>query len=396
MNTYKPPLTYKKSPIKKLSTAGGKLASVAASRFLDSTREDARSGDGVAASPHIRDGRQRGNEMAASGTTTPQRQSGVGIRDRISKFDSASKRYAPSAPLQTKAEASESPYPNYRRPPFEMIREHTEKENSPHRTNNVTNNENNVTSINVTSRKYTPKKPIQKLKETLSPAVIKANHEVKEMKQWVQDTFAKHDDGTKHTEEVKRNNEKIFHTPTRPSAKGSPAKEDHIDSPNDTLQSSSNEGKLRKRLQQLEAENEALERRNASLEEKCELLQRENIRLESANSSRGNESNNKRNRDAKKKRRSNEHPLISSPLRLHAQAVHEASESNSFVSVRKDPFPLFCDYLATQNSGIDDGAGTNVHGVHLDTLGALIGQCAENAVAAGAAAARQSEEESDK
>ena len=37
-----------------------------------------------------------------------------------------------------------------------------------------------------------------------------------------------------------------------------------------------------------------------------------------------------------------------------------------------------------------------MHGAHLDTLGALTGQCAENAVANGAAAARQSEEESEK
>eukprot|EP01082_Thalassiosira_pseudonana_P014014 g12554.t1 g12554 contig6:2149790-2151103(-) len=82
------------------------------------------------------------------------------------------------------------------------------------------------------------------------------------------------------------------------------------------------------------------------------------------------------NKAKTKKRLSNEHPLIASPLRKHLKAVHAASESNSAVTVVKEPFALYPpEHLPLRDhvSDVQKGGYLGSDDCHLDTLGSLTG-----------------------
>lgn len=163
----------------------------------------------------------------------------------------------------------------------------------------------------------------------------------------------------------------------------SPVLNNMLRSDNNNNSSNNNNGEaeqLKKRLQQLEKENDKLERRNARLENKCDKLKRYNATLEEtvasndqvnmcSNSTKEEAATKNDNKAKTKKRLSNEHPLIASPLRKHLKAVHAASESNSAVTVVKEPFALYPpEHLPLRDQGYlgsDD--------CHLDTLGSLTG-----------------------
>ncbi|EED92720.1 predicted protein [Thalassiosira pseudonana CCMP1335] len=144
---------------------------------------------------------------------------------------------------------------------------------------------------------------------------------------------------------------------------------------------------LKKRLQQLEKENDKLERRNARLENKCDKLKRYNVTLEEtvvsndqvnmcSNSTKEEAATKNDNKAKTKKRLSNEHPLIASPLRKHLKAVHAASESNSAVTVVKEPFALYPpEHLPLRDhvSDVQKGGYLGSDDCHLDTLGSLTG-----------------------
>ena len=131
---------------------------------------------------------------------------------------------------------------------------------------------------------------------------------------------------------------------------------------------------LIRRLERLEKENQQLEAKNHSLEQKCRELINKNKRLEAVQTDAGentkkmnNDNETKQKREAiSKKRCSNEHPLIATPLRKHVHAVQEASETNSFISVRKEPFPLFPPSRGPVNEVVTGDS-------HLDELGILTG-----------------------
>lgn len=174
---------------------------------------------------------------------------------------------------------------------------------------------------------------------------------------------------------------------------------------------------LEERLKQLQQENQSLVKRNQSLEQTCETLWNDYRTLEavveaassSTNPSNKTENNdNKRNENHKnttsnskqssdtilKKRNrpdnnSNPHPLISIPLQKHVKAVHEASESNSVVTIRKEPFRLMppeesrvVALAIAREEGRANGTTGARSGIactryseycHLDTLGTLTG-----------------------
>lgn len=153
---------------------------------------------------------------------------------------------------------------------------------------------------------------------------------------------------------------------------------------------------LEKRLKQLEKENRTLKKTNASLENKCEQLIQEKSHLEreminlnnnkagyiktkydGVTSKKEPTQNNSTHGMNNRKQNIDEHPLIQSPLRKHVRAVNEASESNSVVTMKKEPFPLLLpsEQLQQHRLTVQQSQGSSEDGgvsyTHLDTLGAL-------------------------
>ncbi|KAL7505686.1 hypothetical protein ACHAXN_003125 [Cyclotella atomus] len=390
MNIYRPPMDGYKSPIKKISTAGSKIASAAVQRgstFIDTVQN-------VRSPP-----KQHQHD-------TPMRRSGAGIRDRINQFDSASRYNAGNASLaplggahSANGEVQQQNYrfnPSYRSSNVvcknnnvnhhqQMDKENSGNFSSPSRRKinqqqpgtlspakghaklsqadkgNILENQVNRMEKKNTTKFALPsrhRKIKQKIQETFSPITERDNAEKTFQK--VRDTFSPI---------IKRDNEEVF-SPNKQCGSQNNASEQQksvspviteSDSPNPIIPDEASQ--LRKRLQQLEAENEKLESKNQSLENKCQVLIKENQRLE-ASQALADISIKKEQKSTSKKRLSNEHPLISTPLRIHLRAVQDASEINSFISVRKDPFPLFLpEHELTQNR----------QGDHLGDLGVLTG-----------------------
>jgi hypothetical protein len=368
MNTYKHPMTSYKSPIKKISNAGSKLASVAAHRgsiIIDtasSVVQNARSpprGPNVHPQPHDKK------------PINPQRRSGAGIRDRINKFDSACWQNPSPAPRGAMHAVKSYPVnPNYRPDRKEGDKESTSEEQM---------DKENAANFTSPSRH---RKIKQKLQDTFSPA--KEN-----VMQKVHAAFSpvtKHDDEeisvqkvqTVSSQQKKRYNQEVSDRQMNRDV-FSP-KYDMPDSPPRATKSDE-DSELKKRLLQLEQQNEMLEKKNLSLTSKCQELIEENERLASSKSATSQGINTTERREhinektKAKKRLSNEHPLISSPLRNHVRAVQEASETNSFISVRKEPFPLFAPEYQCKTSH-DDCVDKQMRkkNDHLNDLGVLTGQ----------------------
>lgn len=334
MNTYRPPLgmgTYK-SPIKKISTAGSKIASAVQT-----------------ASSAVQNARSPPKQQTPMST---QRRAGAGIRDRINKFDSAC-RYNSSPASRSRVYANdEKMQQGYRFNPNHRPDEPVDKvfTDQVDRANDTEEQQDKENTTNFAS----PHRKIkQKIQETLSPArdakqrvhdiLSPSRDNADRTIQKVKDTFSPI---TKRVHEEKARVQTVF-SPNKKRVKenGSKQKKDilfsphaeavttEIDSPSPIK---NEESELRKRLQQLEAENEMLEKKNQLLTSKCQALTRENERLESSVDVKI-----KSEKSKVKKRHSNEHPLIASPLQNHVRAVQEASETNSFISVRKEPFQLY-------------------------------------------------------
>eukprot|EP00804_Cyclotella_cryptica_P003378 CCRYP_012845-RA/>CCRYP_012845-RA protein AED:0.17 eAED:0.17 QI:0/-1/0/1/-1/1/1/0/380 len=327
MNTYK-------SPIKKISHAGSKLASAAAhrgSQIIDQASSAVQTAvsSTTTLSPNIII--PRGQQDRDATTERPCRRSGAGIRDKIHKFDSvaASRRgkYNNESPMSS--------------------------ERTPHGVKYAASS---------FSRRHG--RSVEKRREETESFPCNPNYRV------VHDPLILRD----RTENDKENARPIFQENTVKDAsppKTTPAKfGGKLDE---------EECELRKRLQRLEEENERLEKVNQRLVVKCEELTRENVRLDTSSNRDGNDCKDKKHsrsgeRKHGKKRLSKEHPLISSPLRMHAMAVQEASESNSFVSVRKEPFRLFPpehQSRCVSEADRSNGQERTHESCHLDTLGVL-------------------------
>jgi len=86
-----------------------------------------------------------------------------------------------------------------------------------------------------------------------------------------------------------------------------------------------------------------------------------------------------------KKREKADHPLIASPLRKHMRGVHDSASSNATCTLLKDPFPLLppkCDrplaavahWERGERNGAGSGSSLNGGGMgHLGTLGSVTG-----------------------
>lgn len=320
-----------KSPIKKISHAGSKLASAAAhrgSQIIDQASSAVQ--NAVSSTTTLSPIIPRGQEDKDP-TERPSRRSGAGIRDRINKFDSVA--------ASRRGKYNQSP---------------PSSDRTPHRVKYVATSFSRRSEEKREGRESFPCNPDYR---PVNERIVRNTNE--NDKENERPMFR--DKDTKRT------------SPPKPT----PAKSVEIRPAHAKI--NDEEYELKKRLQELEEENEKLEKMNLRLVRKCEELTRVNARIETSSHRGDNDSkNNKHSRSGEmkheKKRLIKEHPLISSPLRMHAMAVHEASESNSVVSVRKDPFPLFppeqqplsvCQ--ADRSSGHKMAKGS----CHLDTLGVL-------------------------
>jgi hypothetical protein len=333
------------------------------------------------------------------------RRSGAGIRDRINQFDSVS-RYnagnnASSAPVSAASTANQQRYrfnPSDRSDEVVCKASNVEKQQQMNKENSDNfaspprhemNHPNQADKHNIletrvsqiiekdNTNKFTSpsrhRKIKQKIQETFSPITERENAERAIQK--VRDTFSpirKRDNEEHSIPKVNTifapNNKKrgTQNSASKRKKSMSPQREKvTTESDSSTPTRPDEVTELRKRLQQLEAENDKLELKNQSLETKCQVLREENQRLEASQDLVQNSIMKEHKSTSKvKKRLSNEHPLISTPLRNHVRVVHEASETNSFISVRKDPFPLFLP---------EDQITTDRQGGHLGDLGVLTG-----------------------
>ena len=414
MNAYKHPISGYKSPVKKLSTAGSKLASAAAHRgsmIIDS------------ASSAVQNARSPQKHHQQHHHNTPaKKRSSAGIRDRINKFDSACRSTVSPAPYRGTrvyvANANQSnpksyPFnPNFRPDPtnsgekniskqldsetFDSLEQQMDKENaanfaSPTKTVKQSQaaqiagtldgnkrmaqehrDEDYAKDFTSSSRHRKMKhklqtenaaKAIQKVKDVFSPVTVRGESTVQTVKE-VFSLVKKH--GNQESASTEQKERGILSPP--------------LEAINATTDSSASYPitvsdanlDLIRRLEQLERENEMLEIKNQSLEQKCEELVIKNKGLEASqtyadkNDNKVIKSKNNKEKGISKRRCSNEHPLIATPLRKHAHVVQEASETNSFVSVRKDPFPLFPPSQGTNKNAV-------VNNDHLDELGVLTG-----------------------
>lgn len=365
-------MTNYKSPIKKISNAGSKLASVAAHRgsiIIDTASSVVQNARSPPRGPNVHP--QPNDEKPIN----PQRRSGAGIRDRINKFDSACRQNpspAPRGAVNAFADRSIEKMQSYPvNPNYRPDRKGGEKES--------TSEKENAANFTSPSRQ---RKIKQKFRDTFSPA--KEN-----VMQKVHAAFSpvtKHDDEETSVQKVqtvssqhkKRYNQDLSGRQMNRDVLS--PKYDMPDSPPRATKSDE-DSELKKRLLQLEQQNEMLEKKNLSLTSKCQELIEENERLVSSNSATSQGINTTERREninektKAKKRLSNEHPLISSPLRNHVRAVQEASETNSFISVRKEPFPLFAPEYQCKTSHddcVDEQMGKKND--HLNDLGVLTGQ----------------------
>ena len=356
MNTFKPPMTTYKSPIKKISTAGSKLASAVHSAIIDSSFQS---------SPP----KQQHDQST-------KRRSGAGIRDRINKFDAACRHNVAPAPRRLMSAARSYPSNQNYCPDNGMD---VDKENMDQPQVDKDDVTNTLTSP---SRQYG--KIRQKLQETLSPLTERdiADKTILKVKAFAPVT--KDDNGNinlrKKVQSTFSPNKKPFDQHKNASSKQkksmfSPqplAATETFDSTSSSATNYDEESEIKKRLLQLEEENEVLQKKNQSLTNKCQLLAETNERIRASGSQVENSVNNGRclrtntkSEFAAKKILRNEHPLIASPLRNHVLAVQEASETNSYISVNKEPFVLFPpEHIPRNEQGNND---------HLDNLGVLTG-----------------------
>lgn len=333
MNSYEPPIRGYKSPMKKISHASSKLASAAVQRgsmIIDSASTAVQN----ARSPPRGPNQQQNEELLVR-----IGRSGAGIREKINKFEYIGSQ-APHR--RVNRNAKEQTHPLNRKYPSaveggstgNVLEEQVDKENA--------------TNISPTKQG----KLKQKFQETFSPTKIDAL-------QKVHSVFSpmKHDTEDNVMQKVKD----TFSPLTK---RGSDQKSREI-SPrpgkgftNKYLSNKTDEcAEFQKRLQQLEQKNINLKKKNQYLVSKCKKLIERNEQLEALQIEHTDCNNTKRS-ETKKNRLSNEHPLISSPLRNHIRIVKEASETNSFVSVRKEPFALFPpEYLRDNDGSYERGIG---------------------------------------
>lgn len=364
MNTFKPPMATYKSPIKKISTAGNKLASAVHSAIetIDSSFQS---------------------------SPPKQRRSGAGIRDRINKFDAACRHNGAPTPRRTMNDARSHPFnPNYCSDNGMNIVNENMNIDQPQINGNGIDPLQMDKDNAATNKHGSPSRPgkiRQKLQETLSPLterdiadkailkvkaaftpVTKNGYVNMNMRKKVRATFSpnkKSFDIQKNT--PSKQEKSIFsHTPVAATAT--------FDSVSSSATNYDDEAEIKNRLLQLEEENQVLKKKNQSLVNKCQLLAETNERLQASDGQVENsvitgrcERPNTKTKTAAKKISGNEHPLIATPLRNHVLAVQEASETNSYISVNKVPFALFPpEHLPRNEQGNND---------HLDNLGVLTG-----------------------
>lgn len=360
-------MTTYKSPIKKISSAGSKLASAVHSAIIDSSFQS---------SPP----KQQHDQST-------KRRSGAGIRDRINKFDAACRHNDARAPRRLMSAARSYPSNQNYCPDngMDVDKENMDQPQIGGNGMDLQQVDKDDATNTLTSPSRQHGKIRQKLQETLSPLterdiadktilkvkaafapVTKDDNGNINLRKKVQSTFSPNKKPVDQHKNASSKQKKSMFSPQLLAAT------ETFDSTSSSATNYDEESEIKKRLLQLEEENKVLQKKNQSLVKKCQLLAEANQTFQASGSQVENSVNigrckrpHTKTEFAAKKILRNEHPLIASPLRNHVLAVQEASETNSYISVNKEPFVLFPPkHIPRNEQGNND---------HLDNLGVLTG-----------------------